>query len=151
VTSIFLIGCTGHPADGTASLRRAVDRFWTLRMEKDYGAIFDEIIDLEERNKYNNDRTAFIRSKGNIEYLAYEILDVSVDGDRGQAKVRYTWTGTHPAFQDRPPGEDVVEMEWILEDGKWHKKYTPPSATLRRESRTTEDSAPTPDRNDAEQ
>jgi hypothetical protein len=128
---ILLTGCAGQAVDGTESLRRAVDRFWTLRMEKEYGKIYDEILDLETRQAYHDDRAAFIRSKGSVDFLAYEIVDISVEGEQGWAEVRYTWTGTHPAFQDRPPGEDSVRMNWILEDGKWRKKYVPPAEALR--------------------
>jgi len=98
-------------------------------MKKDHGAIYD-LLDQETRRMYKNDRAAFIRSKGNIEYLAYEIVDVRVDAEQGHASVQYTWTGTDEAFKDRPPIEATMVMDWVLENGewRWHQGRPDPSA-----------------------
>ena len=102
-----------------------MNRYWTYKLEKDFSSIYERSISREYQQQFGNDKSAFIRSKGNVDYHAYEIGEVIVDGESGTAEVMYTYNHTLADFRDRPPQEDVVTEEWILEDGVWHREFDP--------------------------
>ena len=97
-------------------------------MEGAYEPIFDEILDAATRKRFDDDRSTFARSKGEIIYHWYMIEQITVNGSVGTSKVRYRWSGTKPAsvWEGAPPKEAVAVDEWILENGRWHRK-TPKS------------------------
>lgn len=119
--------CNDAAQDGEASLRRAVERFWSLRQEQDHATIYDECLSLEARRTHGT-RDRFVSSKGHVEYHWFDIKEVRVEGTEGQATVRYAWNPVNaaiPELQDVKASESTSVDNWILEDGRWRRLPRP--------------------------
>lgn len=110
----------GPPVSPEEALRASVTRFWDARLKGDLVKQYD-VLEPEVREWVT--LTAFIRSRGTVDYKSYEIQSVNVVGDRGWAKVKYTFAVRMSQLSGRGPWSGEHMEVWVLRDGLWYRPY----------------------------
>jgi hypothetical protein len=123
-SALLLTGRSATAISTEETLRERVSAFWQSRVSADWVKEYDLMSpDLREITTLSD----YVSAKGFINYYAYEIERVEVNGDSGRARVRYTWRANHPAFSKASPQLHTMEDDWVRVGGTWFKKYVPPS------------------------
>jgi hypothetical protein len=119
------------------ALRGRVMQFWKARLEDDLVTQYDV---LPPDDKRRVSLTAYIKTRGGIRYLTYDIADLQIDGGLAKVKVRTSIRlnpSNLPALVQsevgrRGPWPYLEEEQWILLKGVWYrplvqsKPVTPP-------------------------
>lgn len=125
-------GCSGiDPEQDRAELMAVAQKYWELKKEGDWMKIYDLI---DPPSKKNISLQEYVtRHGGVIIFPNFEILDVHIEGDKGDAEVRYQMKFNHPFFKENESPEYEHTEPYVKIDGKWYVQYVEPS--LMRESK----------------
>jgi len=99
-------------------LNSRIDAYWDARKGGDIETMAAYIHPLQES----------VPEVGMLVTEAYELQDLSIDGDRAMSTVSVRSRLKHPIFSSR---ERTVELKtaWVRYHGKWYKDVTPSTIT----------------------
>lgn len=108
------------PVTPEVALRAQVARFWDARVKGDVAEQYG-VLEPEARERVT--LTAFVRSRRTFDFKSYEIQSVNVAGDRGSAKVKYTFALRVVHLSGFGPWTNETTELWMLRDGVWYRPY----------------------------
>ncbi|MCP4110135.1 MAG: hypothetical protein GY749_32205 [Desulfobacteraceae bacterium] len=121
---LMMFSACAHVAtspDNTEALRQKVEAEWTAKVEKDWGTVYDMLVE-----EYKNliDRNTFIQ-RANIHIQEFSVEEVKIvePGKEASAVVKNT------IFQMGFEFKKTSKEKWIWENGDWHL-YLPPATAL---------------------
>lgn len=100
-------------------LRERFDRSWTLRMNKDWKALYD-MTDPKDRSRVSE--SDYGESEALIEYFDHEVDWVQAVGDTGEIRVTYTNKLADPNMTKMNPRKINISEKWINRDGEWYRE-----------------------------
>lgn len=112
-----------HPQDEEQALLARVHEFWRLRLQGDWGGVYDRILDPAVREQVS--RSEYVSSRGMIRYLAYKIEKVEIEGDRARVTCSVE-VKLSPAIAQglkHPYISSVFTDDWVRKDGAWYRRY----------------------------
>jgi hypothetical protein len=121
------------PVSPEEALRGQVARFWDARIKGDLVKQYD-LLEPEARERVT--LTAFVRSRGTVDFKSHEIQAVNVVGDKGWAKVKYTFAVRMPQLTRFGSWSGESTEVWVLRNDLWYRPYNQkeaqnPPASLR--------------------
>ena len=108
------------PVSPEVALRDRVTIFWEARLKGDVARQYEF---LEPAVKERVPLTAYVRSRGALDYRSYQVQSIHIVGEKGWVKVKSTYKLRVPRLAGFGPWDQEAFEVWALEDGVWHRPY----------------------------
>jgi hypothetical protein len=133
---IFSVGCAGLGFKGkslsedlgspekAALLRERAHDFWSAFVKEDYEKAYP-LYDPFMRAK--TEKRSFMANLGKIKYTAFEIMDIKIEGNVAQIKLKIDYSMPKTKMNKLeffvPPTQREIEDKWIYVYDNWYKEY----------------------------
>jgi hypothetical protein len=101
------------------ALRARATQFWEARLKGDLAAQYEF---LEPGAREQMTLTAFVRSRGAIVFLSYQLEEVEVVGDQGRVLAKVSFRMDLPQVSRFGPWTQTPTMRWVLVRDIWYLK-----------------------------
>ena len=133
---IFSFGCAGlgfkekslsedlGSPEKAALLRERAHDLWSAFVKEDFEKAY-QLYDPFVRAK--KEKSTFIANLGKIKYSAFEIMDIMIEGNVAQVKVKIDYSMPKTKMNKLeffvPPSQREIEDKWIYVYDNWYKEW----------------------------